>query len=153
MSKKKRTQINSAYDILEQVEKIKGKIENVSYNEFKKDDDIQTIIEHKLMIIAEALTNIDLDNLLLVNNDRIYWRLIKDMRNKMVHEYWGIDIKTVYEVAKEEMEELEGYIRNLISNLKEWWMTGLEKYMWNRKATSQGSLFIVIFLPLFVLRS
>ncbi len=37
----------------------------------------------------------------------------------MVHEYWGIDIKTVYEVAKEEMEELEGYIRNLISNLKE----------------------------------
>ena len=119
MSKKKRTQINSAYDILEQVEKIKGKIENVSYNEFKKDDDIQTIIEHKLMIIAEALTNIDLDNLLLVNNDRIYWRLIKDMRNKMVHEYWGIDIKTVYEVAKEEMEELEGYIRNLISNLEE----------------------------------
>lgn len=123
MSKKKRTQINSAYDILEQVEKIKGKIENVSYNEFKKDDDIQTIIEHKLMIIAEALINIDLDNLLLVNNDRIYWRLIKDMRNKMVHEYWGIDIKTVYEVAKEEMEELEGYIRNLISNLKEWWIT------------------------------
>ena len=120
MSKKKRTQINSAYDILEQVEKIKGKIKNVSYNEFKKDDDIQTIIEHKLMIIAEALTNIDLDNLLLVNNDRIYWRLIKDMRNKMVHEYRGIDIKTVYEVAKEEMEELEGYIRNLISNLMEW---------------------------------
>jgi uncharacterized protein with HEPN domain len=71
------------------------------------------------MIIAEALTNIDLNNLLLVNNDRIYWRLIKDMRNKMVHEYWRIDIKTVYEVAKEEMEELEGYIRNLISNLKE----------------------------------
>ena len=119
MSKKKRTQINSAYDILEQVEKIKGKIKNVSYNEFKKDDDIQTIIEHKLMIIAEALTNIDLDNLLLVNNDRIYWRLIEDVRNKMVHEYWGIDIKTVYEVAKEEMEELEGYIRNLISNLME----------------------------------
>lgn len=142
MSKKKRTQINSAYDILEQVEKIKGKIENVSYNEFKKDDDIQTIIEHKLMIIAEALTNIDLNNLLLVNNDRIYWRLIKDMRNKMVHEYWGIDIKTVYEVAKEEMEELEGYIRNLISNLKEWWMTGLGKYMWNGKATLRGSFII-----------
>ena len=134
MSKKKRTQINSAYDILEQVEKIKGKIENVSYNEFKKDDDIQTIIEHKLMIIAEALTNIDLDNLLLVNNDRIYWRLIKDMRNKMVHEYWGIDIKTVYEVAKEEMEELEGYIRNLISNLMEWLDKGniceIEKLPW-----------------------
>lgn len=116
---KKRSQINSTYDILEQIEKIQYKIKNVSYDEFKMDDDIQTIIEHKLMIIAEALTNIDIEKLLLVNDDRVYWRLIKDMRNKMVHEYWGIDIKTVYEVAVEEMESLKEYIRNLLKILEE----------------------------------
>lgn len=110
---KKRSQINSAYDILEQIEKIQTKINNVSYDNFKIDDDIQTIIEHKLMIIAEALTNIDIELLLLANDDRVYWRLIKDMRNKMVHEYWGIDIKTVYEVAIEEMDSLKEYTKRV----------------------------------------
>lgn len=116
---KKRSQVNSAYDILEQIEKIQSKINNVSFEAFKIDDDIQTIIEHKLMIIAEALTNIDIELLLSVNDDRVYWRLIKDMRNKMVHEYWGIDIKTVYEVAIEEMSTLKEYVEKLIEILEE----------------------------------
>ena len=115
---KKRSQINSAYDILEQIEKIQSKITNITYDDFKIDDDIQTIIEHKLMIIAEALTNIDIELLVSVNDDRIYWRLIKDIRNKMVHEYWGIDIKTVYEVAIEEMSSLKEYIKKLIKILE-----------------------------------
>ena len=36
----------------------------------------------------------------------------------MVHEYWGIDIKTVYEVAIEEMSSLKEYIKNLIKILE-----------------------------------
>ena len=114
---KKRRQLNFANDMLEQVEKIRDKFQNISLEEFYENEEIQLVTERRFEIIAEAVTNIEPEILLRIHNDRVYWRIIKDMRNRITHEYWGISLETVYRTAKDNMDELKKYTEALIEEI------------------------------------
>ncbi len=115
---KTRSQLNFANDMLEQVEKMRLRFSELTFEEFCNNEDLQLAVERRFEIIGEAASNIDLEMLLKVYNDRTYWRIIKDMRNRITHEYWGVSLEIVYKTAKEKMEELEEYIKKLIDELK-----------------------------------
>lgn len=116
---KKRSQLNFANDMLEQVEKIKNKFSDLSYEEFYNNEDLQLSTERRFEIIAEAVNNIETEVLYKVYNDRTYWRIIKDMRNRITHEYWGVSLEIVYETAKNKMKELEEYAKKIIEELED----------------------------------
>ena len=90
-------------------------MENVSFEEFLEDSDLQDIIEYNLLIIGEAVSKIPVE-LLTSYNTQSYWRQIKDMRNLLIHHYWGVSLEMVYQVAKIDILELENYINLILEN-------------------------------------
>lgn len=52
---------------------------------------------------------------LKIKNNHIHWQDIKDFRNKIVHDYIGIDMFVVFEIIKNELPVLKDNINTIIS--------------------------------------
>lgn len=114
MSKSERTQEQYLLDILEKIEKIRKKIKEKTYRDFIEDEDLVDIIFLNIMIIGEAISQVDLYLLYETNSDKRYWRRIKDTRNYLIHEYHGVNLKILYGIATKELKELEEYTREML---------------------------------------
>lgn len=101
-------------DIKEKIAKIKSKSKDKKLQDFIDDEDLEIIVEHSLMIIGEAISKIPQEVLLKYYDNSSYWRQIKDMRNLLIHQYWGVSIEMVFYVATKKIEELESYIDKII---------------------------------------
>lgn len=99
------------------MEKIRKKIKEKIYRDFIEDEDLVDIIFLNIMIIGEAISQIDLVLLYKINSDKRYWRRIKDTRNYLIHEYHGVNLKILYGTATKELEELEKYTREMLKIL------------------------------------
>lgn len=117
MSKKsERRELDYILDIYEKIERIEQKMQNKSYREFYEDSDLNEIINYNVMIIGEAISNIDMGTLLKYNPDKRYWINIKGTRNFLIHEYHGVDFKLLYRIATELVKDLKVYILKMIDD-------------------------------------
>jgi uncharacterized protein with HEPN domain len=99
-------------DILECCQRIKEYTKDYSFDDFINDKKTMDAVIRNLTIIGEAISNIPTDFKTI--NPQIEWRNIKDLRNRMVHDYTGIDYKIVWKIITEYIEELEFQIQELI---------------------------------------
>ena len=70
-------------------------------------------IERQIEKIGEAINQIqklDKEILLKIYNNKGYWKNIKGMRNRLIHEYWGTSIEMLYEISVYELDELLSYM-------------------------------------------
>lgn len=65
---------------------------------------VQDAIFRRFEIIGEATAN--LSDGFKNQHPEIEWRLMKAMRNKLIHEYFGISTTTVYETIKRDLPTL-----------------------------------------------
>jgi uncharacterized protein with HEPN domain len=68
-------------------------------------------------IIGEASNHIS-EELKALFTD-IEWNSIKGMRNVLVHEYFGIDTRLIWEIIKYDLPELKTKVIGVISSLSE----------------------------------
>jgi len=98
-------------DIIESIEAINSYLVDIDYNIFCEDRKTYAATIREFMIIGEAISKI-ID--LLENSLPEYnWRIIKDFRNFIVHEYFGVNPKIVYDAAKLELTELKYMINKI----------------------------------------
>ena len=123
MSKLKRNIIQFTYDIEEFIAEIKEEVNGKEYINFSSDRKLIGYIERQIEKIGEAINQIqklDKEILLKIYNNKGYWKNIKGMRNRLIHEYWGTSIEMLYEISIYELDELLSYvlkIRNEIESL------------------------------------
>jgi len=110
---------NYIIDIFDRIERIKNKTKQTSFENFIENSDLQEIIEYNLLIIGEAVSKISSEVLIKYNSDPLYWRQIKDMRNFLIHQYWGVSLEMVYQVATVDILDLEKFIEKMIIEEKE----------------------------------
>ena len=67
-------------------------------------------------IIGEAANRIDQD--FRDNNPEIEWNRIRGFRNRVVHEYFGIDYKIVWEIIETYLDEMIDWVETIIDNYK-----------------------------------
>ena len=70
-----------------------------------------------LEIIGEAVKN--LSPRLREANPEIPWKQIAGMRDKMIHEYFGVNLQLVFEVIRLELSNLQQRVEAMLEALPE----------------------------------
>ena len=63
-------------------------------------------------IVGEATKNLSIDFRLKYN--QVPWKFMAGMRDKLIHDYMGVDYRLVFKTAKEDVPELFDYIELII---------------------------------------
>jgi uncharacterized protein with HEPN domain len=101
-------------DINEAIEKI-DKYVSIGYQAFAEDERTQVWIIHHLQVIGEASNH--LSDELTEQNPDIPWADIVGLRNILVHQYFGIDLRQVWETAELDMPVLKAKVREILQEI------------------------------------
>ena len=97
--------------ILQAITKIKKYTANLTLAKFENDELIQDAVIRNIEIIGEATKKLSKE-FKKVHSD-IPWRAMSVMRDKLVHEYVGVDFDVVWETIKEDIPILEDFLKDL----------------------------------------
>lgn len=98
--------------ILDAVEKIETYLAGQTYKSFSNNNMIIDAVVRELEIIGEATNH--LSDLLRENHPEIPWRDAIDMRNILIHEYFGVRTHLVWDTCKEDLPKLKKFIGGLL---------------------------------------
>jgi len=98
--------------ILDAIEKIKRYTATVDIGSFSNDDMMIDAVVRELEIIGEASRN--LSDSFQDDHSEIPWYKIKAMRNVLIHEYFGINLKVVWDTCKNDMPSLTTFIERVL---------------------------------------
>ena len=104
------------FHIIDAINEIEIYTENVSLDDFVKNSMMFNATLRQLEIIGEASNR--LSEQLLQNNTDIPWARIIGLRNLVVHEYFGIDDITIWNVIKINLPNLKEKISRIVSELE-----------------------------------
>ena len=100
-------------DILNAIESILSYTKDISLDQYLNDLKTKHAVERNFSIIGEAVAR--LDNELKVQYAHINWRQIKDFRNIIIHDYFGIDDTIVWDIIQFDLKQHEKDIRELMN--------------------------------------
>lgn len=96
-------------DILESVQTIREYVGSMTNIELKSDRKTMDAVCKQIENIGEAASRIP--TAIISEMPLVPWRKIKDMRNYLIHAYFGIDPDVVISVVREKLPELESSIQ------------------------------------------
>jgi uncharacterized protein with HEPN domain len=99
-------------DISGSIEIIFQHIKDMTEFEFSNNVLVQDAVIRRFEIIGEAVSKISAD--FKSAHPQIEWQLMKDMRNKLSHEYFGVSMNTIYSTIKQDLPFLLEQIKKLI---------------------------------------
>ncbi len=101
-------------DILDSINLINQYLEGVTEEQFHISKEKQDSVVRRIEIIGEATKSVP--NEFKEQNPHIPWQKMAGMRNILIHEYFGINLVTVWKTAKEFIPSLKKDIQSLISS-------------------------------------
>jgi uncharacterized protein with HEPN domain len=99
-------------DILESIQAIEDYTDQIDFDFFSGDRKTYAATLREFIVIGEAINH--LPDEMKIENKTVQWRLIKDFRNFIVHEYFGIDPKIVWDAVQQELTPLKTEISRLL---------------------------------------
>ncbi|MFA6376563.1 MAG: DUF86 domain-containing protein [Candidatus Paceibacterota bacterium] len=108
----KRTQGIYILDIFEAIKNVEKFMQNIEWDDFDKNIEKQSAVFRQLEIIGEAASCIS-----LATREKyadVPWRQICAFRNKIIHEYFGINAKRVWNIIKDDLPVLKNQISNIL---------------------------------------
>lgn len=103
-------------DILESIEKIEEYTANIDEEDFYENTIIQDAVLRRLEIIGEAVKNIPDD--FREKYPDIPWRQIAGMRDVLIHAYFGVNLRRVWKVIEEDIQDLKLRILRILEELE-----------------------------------
>lgn len=98
-------------DIQESIAAIEGFTREIDYEFFRNDRKTYSATLREFIVIGEAIVHIPED--VKTQFPTIQWRLIKDFRNFIVHEYFGVDPRIVWDAVQHELPLLKAEMASL----------------------------------------
>ena len=92
-------------DIWEAIEKIQRYVAGLDHDTFTKDDKTIDSVVRNLEIIGEAANR--LPENFRAQHPEIEWRRIIGLRNRIVHDYFNIDVEIVWEIIRKDLPNLK----------------------------------------------
>lgn len=100
--------------ILECIEHIEKYIKARTFKHFVQSPQLQDAVIRRLEILGEAAKNIPGDFRKRYRD--IPWRKMAGMRDKLIHEYFGISLKLAWVVIKKHLPILKVKIKTILKN-------------------------------------
>ena len=101
-------------DIKISFEKIFKYTDNLSYDEFINDDKTKDAVERNFEIIGEATKKLPSD--IKDKYPNIPFRQIAGMRDKIIHDYFGVDYSILWQTIQNRLPEFYENIKQVINN-------------------------------------
>lgn len=102
-------------DIIFSIENIFSYTKNYDFLAFKNDRKTVDAVIRNLEIIGEASNKISAD--IKNNSEHIPWKQTVGLRNKIIHEYFGVDESIIWAVVCEDLPELYEKLQKLSKKL------------------------------------
>ena len=102
--------------ILDAIKKIEKYTKGIDEEAFKKNDLVQDGVIRQIEIIGEAVKR--LSNDIKSQSPDVPWQDIAGMRDKLIHDYFGVDIDTVWLTVQKDIPFFKREIKRIIENLE-----------------------------------
>lgn len=103
-------------DMLQAANKIKRYTKNLDFNSFSSDEKTIDAVVRNFEIIGEAANRISEE--FKSENREIDWKRIRGFRNRIVHDYFGIDYEIVWTIIETYLDELIDWLETIIEKNK-----------------------------------
>ena len=103
-------------DVLEASRKLRDFTKGMSYEEFLRDEKTKDAVLRNLEVIGEAAKNLPED--FKTAWAEVEWKKAAGMRNKLIHEYFGVSPQIVWETLKNDIPKLEHQVKNILEALE-----------------------------------
>ena len=98
-------------DIVDAIGKIDRYTAGMTYEEFIQNEMAVDAVIRNFEIIGEAASHVP--GAIRAKHPAIPWEKMKAMRNIMIHEYFGVDLETLWKTAKESLPALRAEINGI----------------------------------------
>jgi len=102
-------------DIVESIEKIRHFTVNIDFEEFINDAKTTDAVVRNFEIIGEAANKIPPE----IKNRFSYieWHRIVSIRNRIIHEYFGVDYSIIWKIIESNLDKLKSDIERILIEL------------------------------------
>lgn len=103
-------------DIVNSINEIDEFTADMDFEKFSYDKKTINAVIRSLEVMGEAAVKIPQN--IRERFDEIPWKRMDGMRNKLIHEYFGIDIEIVWEVCTKEIPLLKPLLEKMLKELE-----------------------------------
>jgi len=101
-------------DILEAIEKIQRYTRDMSFDDFRSDEKTVDAVVRNVTTIGEAARYVPDE--VAEKHPHVPWKEMRDIRNVVVHEYFGISLKILWETIQNDLPPLLDMLKKLVAD-------------------------------------
>ncbi len=99
-------------DILEAIGRIEQYLEGLTFEQFSKDIKTTDAVIRNFAIIGKAAKNIPVN--VKREHPEIAWKRVAGMRDKLIHEYFGVDLQIIWDTSKIDLATSKPLLEQLL---------------------------------------
>ena len=103
--------------MLEAVAQVQAYTRGMDLESFEANDVVVDAVLYRISVIGEAARAIP-DNI-KTQHTTIAWRSVQGMRNRLVHEYFGVRVETVWQTVESDLPDLAHQLEMLLRDAEE----------------------------------
>jgi len=100
-------------DILEAIQRIDEYLTGITFEEFSKDNKTIDAVVRNFAVIGEAARNVPVS--VKRKHPEIAWKRMSGMRDKVIHEYFGVDPHILWDTSKIDLPASKQLLKELLS--------------------------------------
>lgn len=109
-------EINAIIQMIQYINKTYIYLGSYEFDDFCKDEKTQDAIIFNISQIGEATKNLSDYTIKKYNN--IEWNVIKGLRNRIVHDYSGINLKNIWYIIENDLKPLKRDLNKILTDFE-----------------------------------
>ncbi len=102
-------------DIIDAIEKAESFVKGMDFEAFEKDTKTIFAVIRAFEIMGEAVKRIP--SSVRNKHKNIPWKEMAGMRNKLIHEYFGIKLQVVWKTIKQDLPRIKPHIQMILKDI------------------------------------